>query len=98
MMGSVGANSPSRMCRSVPQMPHAATSTTTSRGPGLGSSSVTSSSWSTALITAARMTTSPLASLLGDLLLTRAHGPAAYQLVLRRTPRDEHRKARDGRG
>ncbi len=35
--GSTGANSPWRMCRSVPHSPHAATSTTTSRGPGVGS-------------------------------------------------------------
>ncbi len=41
MIGSDGANSPSRMCRSVPQIPQAATSTTTSRGPGAGSSTLT---------------------------------------------------------
>src|SRR4051812_6097127 len=42
--GSVGANSPWRMCRSVPHSPQADTSTTTSRGPAFGSgTSVTSS-------------------------------------------------------
>ena len=42
-IGSEGANSPSRMWRSVPQMPHAATATTTSPSCGAGSSIVTTS-------------------------------------------------------
>src|SRR6266516_2794228 len=41
----VGGNSPSAMCRSVPQMPHAPTCTTSSPCPGTGSAtSVTFSS------------------------------------------------------
>src|SRR5256885_13645796 len=41
----VGGNSPSAMCRSVPQMPHAPTCTTSSPCPGTGSAaSVTLSS------------------------------------------------------
>ena len=52
-IGSDGANSPSRMCRSVPQMPHAATCTTTSRGPGVGSGTVVTSTSPGAVMTAA---------------------------------------------
>ena len=52
-MGSDGANSPCRMCRSVPHSPHAATSTTTSPAWGVGSSTVSIPTSPTDLITAA---------------------------------------------
>src|ERR1022692_3894854 len=111
MIGSDGANSPSRMCRSVPQMPQAATSTTTSRGPGTGSSTVITSTSLTALMTAARTAPPPSLGFLSCTnrhggspgchsgpLLDRAHRQATDQLVLRRPPSQQDRQACDRGG
>src|SRR6266567_9141179 len=94
MTGSVGANSPSRMCRSVPHNPQAATRTTTSRGPGTGSSTVATSTTPTDRMTAAL--TSPALRRCAR-SLHRSHGQAAYELVLCYPAGDQHRQARERR-
>ena len=72
------------MCRSVPQIPHAATSTTTSRGPGVGSSTVS-------------IATLPADLMTRPLSLDRAQGQALHELVLGGEAGDEHRQRDDRR-
>src|SRR5260370_8365415 len=83
------------MCRSVPHRPHAATSTTTSRGPGAGSSTLVTSTTPGELITAALTLTAPPALTASAARafprhppprpgsLDRAHRQSADPLVLR---------------